>query len=154
MLDPSATLYHGFENPCFNLVKRKLNPVKSNIELLEKIKNKNIMFGCTGTIGEKFPEEKIKTKILLSQPRIKGSLRRRMYQYSNPGKSQATNLRINELITNELLEGKDVYTFIRVQEDKDQVYFNNMVLVPSLEVIESLLINNFDVVVKLWNIIN
>ena len=29
----------------------------------EKIKNKNIIFGCTGTIGEKFPEEKIKLKI-------------------------------------------------------------------------------------------
>ena len=28
-----------------------------------KIKTKNIMFGCTGTIGEKFPEEKIKNKI-------------------------------------------------------------------------------------------
>jgi glutamate N-acetyltransferase/amino-acid N-acetyltransferase len=28
-----------------------------------KIKPKNIMFGCTGTIGEKFPEEKIKDKI-------------------------------------------------------------------------------------------
>ena len=79
----------------------------------------------------------------------KGSLRRRMYQYSNPGKSQATNLRINKKITDELLEGKDVYTFIRVQEDEDQLYFNNMVLVPSLEVIESLLINNFET--ELWN---
>ncbi len=29
----------------------------------EKIKPKNIMFGCTGTIGEKFPFEKIKLKI-------------------------------------------------------------------------------------------
>tara|TARA_B100000902_G_scaffold229976_1_gene218195 strand:- start:1602 stop:2903 length:1302 start_codon:yes stop_codon:yes gene_type:complete len=28
-----------------------------------KIKPKNIVFGCTGTIGEKFPEEKIKDKI-------------------------------------------------------------------------------------------
>ena len=27
------------------------------------IKPKNIIFGCTGTIGEKFPEEKIKLKI-------------------------------------------------------------------------------------------
>ncbi len=27
------------------------------------IKSKNIMFGCTGTIGEKFPEDKIKLKI-------------------------------------------------------------------------------------------
>ena len=29
----------------------------------EKIKPKNVIFGCTGTIGEKFPEEKIKNKI-------------------------------------------------------------------------------------------
>ena len=29
----------------------------------KKIKSKEIMFGCTGTIGEIFPEEKIKTKI-------------------------------------------------------------------------------------------
>ena len=29
----------------------------------EKIKPKNIAFGCTGTIGEKFPEEKIKNNI-------------------------------------------------------------------------------------------
>ncbi len=28
-----------------------------------KIKSNNIIFGCTGTIGEKFPEEKIKNKI-------------------------------------------------------------------------------------------
>jgi len=27
------------------------------------IKSKNLIFGCTGTIGEKFPEEKIKSKI-------------------------------------------------------------------------------------------
>ena len=29
----------------------------------KNIKSKNILFGCTGTIGEKFPEEKIKLKI-------------------------------------------------------------------------------------------
>ena len=29
----------------------------------KKIKSKNIMFGCTGTIGEKFPLDKIKSKI-------------------------------------------------------------------------------------------
>ena len=31
----------------------------------KKIKPKDIIFGCTGTIGETFPEEKIKNKILL-----------------------------------------------------------------------------------------
>ena len=29
----------------------------------KKIKPKEIIFGCTGTIGEKFPEDKIKEKI-------------------------------------------------------------------------------------------
>ena len=31
----------------------------------KKIKSKEIIFGCTGTIGEVFPEEKIKNKICL-----------------------------------------------------------------------------------------
>ena len=30
--------------------------------ILKKIKPRNILFGCTGTIGEKFPEEKILEK--------------------------------------------------------------------------------------------
>jgi len=79
----------------------------------------------------------------------KGSLRRRMYQYSNPGKGQATNIRINKRIINELKAGKNVHTYIRIKEEKDKIHFNNMVLVPSLEVIESLLINNFET--ELWN---
>ena len=29
----------------------------------KKIKSKDIIFGCTGTIGETFPEEKIRIKI-------------------------------------------------------------------------------------------
>ena len=36
---------------------------KEDEEYPEKIKTKNIIFGCTGTIGEKFPIEKIKLKI-------------------------------------------------------------------------------------------
>ncbi len=36
---------------------------KEDEEYPEKIKTKNIIFGCTGTIGEKFPVEKIKSKI-------------------------------------------------------------------------------------------
>ena len=74
----------------------------------------------------------------------KGSLRRRMYQYLNPGKSQATNIRINECIINELKAGKNVHTYIRIKEEKDKIHFNNMILDSSLEVIESLLINNFE----------
>ena len=36
---------------------------KQDEDYPEKIKPKNIIFGCTGTIGEKFPLEKIKSKI-------------------------------------------------------------------------------------------
>ncbi len=36
---------------------------KEDEDIPEKIKSKNILFGCTGTIGEKFPFEKIKLKI-------------------------------------------------------------------------------------------
>ena len=36
---------------------------KEDEELPKKIKTKEIIFGCTGTIGEKFPEEKIVNKI-------------------------------------------------------------------------------------------
>ena len=36
---------------------------KTDEEFPRKIKPKEIIFGCTGTIGEKFPEEKIKKKI-------------------------------------------------------------------------------------------
>ena len=36
---------------------------KEDEENPEKIKSKNILFGCTGTIGERFPEEKIISKI-------------------------------------------------------------------------------------------
>ena len=36
---------------------------KSDEEVPKKIKPKEIIFGCTGTIGEEFPEEKIKSRI-------------------------------------------------------------------------------------------
>ena len=36
---------------------------KEDEDYPKTIKSKNIIFGCTGTIGEKFPEEKIKLKI-------------------------------------------------------------------------------------------
>ena len=36
---------------------------KTDEEFPKKIKSKDILFGCTGTIGERFPEEKIKNKI-------------------------------------------------------------------------------------------
>tara|TARA_B100000902_G_C27242219_1_gene880636 strand:+ start:76 stop:1377 length:1302 start_codon:yes stop_codon:yes gene_type:complete len=46
------------------LVSEELNKKQKNDEdKPEKIKTKNIMFGCTGTIGEKFPLDKIKAKV-------------------------------------------------------------------------------------------
>ena len=46
------------------LTSQKLTEKQSNDEdLPKKIKSKDIIFGCTGTIGETFPEEKIKLKI-------------------------------------------------------------------------------------------
>ena len=36
---------------------------KDDEDIPIKIKSNNIIFGCTGTIGEKFPEEKIKNKL-------------------------------------------------------------------------------------------
>ncbi len=46
------------------LVSEELNKKQKNDEdKPEKIKTKNIMFGCTGTIGEKFPLNKIKAKV-------------------------------------------------------------------------------------------
>ena len=41
------------------------------IDDVQKIKPKDIMFGCTGTIGEIFPEEKIKNNIFELVDKIK-----------------------------------------------------------------------------------
>ena len=55
--------YKSMENIA-ELVSQKLtNKQKEDEEYPIKIKAKNIIFGCTGTIGEKFPEDKIKNKI-------------------------------------------------------------------------------------------
>ena len=46
------------------LASQKLTEKQKNDEdLPKKIKPKEIIFGCTGTIGEEFPEEKIKSKV-------------------------------------------------------------------------------------------
>jgi glutamate N-acetyltransferase / amino-acid N-acetyltransferase len=45
------------------LSKKLSEKQKEDEDHPEKIKMNNIIFGCTGTIGEKFPEEKIKNKI-------------------------------------------------------------------------------------------
>ena len=55
--------YKSMENIA-EAISNKLNEKqKEDEDHPQKIKTKNIIFGCTGTIGEKFPEEKIKNKI-------------------------------------------------------------------------------------------
>ncbi len=55
--------YKSMENIA-EIISQGLNKKqKEDEEYPQKIKTKNIIFGCTGTIGEKFPEEKIKSKI-------------------------------------------------------------------------------------------
>ena len=47
-----------------DLISKQLTEKQKEDENDPKIiKSKNLIFGCTGTIGEKFPEEKIKSKI-------------------------------------------------------------------------------------------
>ena len=55
--------YKSIDNLADMISKRLTDKQKEDEEYPEKIKAKNIIFGCTGTIGEKFPEEKIKNKI-------------------------------------------------------------------------------------------
>ena len=43
-------------------VSQKLTEKQKDDEDPRKIKSKEIIFGCTGTIGEIFPEEKIKLR--------------------------------------------------------------------------------------------
>ena len=46
------------------LISEKLTEKQKNDEdLPKKIKPKEVLFGCTGTIGENFPEEKIKSRV-------------------------------------------------------------------------------------------
>ena len=48
------------------LISEKLSAKQKNDDIQPiKIKPKEIIFGCTGTIGEDFPEEKIKKKYLI-----------------------------------------------------------------------------------------
>jgi len=55
--------YQSMQNIAESISQELTNKQKEDEENPEKIKPKNIIFGCTGTIGEKFPLEKIKSKI-------------------------------------------------------------------------------------------
>ncbi len=55
--------FKSMENLAEIISKKLSEKQKEDEDQPEKIKSKDIIFGCTGTIGEKFPEEKIKVKI-------------------------------------------------------------------------------------------
>ena len=55
--------YEGLKKIAEELSNRLNTKQKLDEEKPEKIKAKDIMFGCTGTIGEAFPTEKIKNSI-------------------------------------------------------------------------------------------
>ncbi len=55
--------YKSLENIAKIIAEQLSNKQKEDEDSPKKIKSKEIIFGCTGTIGEKFPEEKIKNKI-------------------------------------------------------------------------------------------
>ena len=55
--------YKGLEKIAEELSQELTKKQKQDEEKPQKIKPKEIIFGCTGTIGEVFPEEKIKAKI-------------------------------------------------------------------------------------------
>tara|TARA_Y100000591_G_scaffold175057_1_gene151188 strand:+ start:2297 stop:3598 length:1302 start_codon:yes stop_codon:yes gene_type:complete len=55
--------YRSMQNIAKIVSEELTKKQKEDEDIPEKIKSKNIIFGCTGTIGEKFPFEKIKSKI-------------------------------------------------------------------------------------------
>ena len=55
--------YKCMENLAELISKKLTEKQKEDDNNPEKIRPKNIIFGCTGTIGERFPEEKIKEKV-------------------------------------------------------------------------------------------
>ena len=55
--------YKSLEKIAESISQRLTEKQKEDEEEPKKIKSKEIIFGCTGTIGEYFPEEKIKNKI-------------------------------------------------------------------------------------------
>ena len=54
--------YKSMESIAEIVSKKLTDKQKEDEEYPQKIKPKNVIFGCTGTIGEKFPEEKITSK--------------------------------------------------------------------------------------------
>ncbi len=63
--------YKSLEKIADILAQKLTEKQKKDDELPKKIKSKEILFGCTGTIGEIFPEEKIVNKLPLLLESIK-----------------------------------------------------------------------------------
>ena len=55
--------YKSMQHIAETISKQLTDKQKEDEDKPKVIKPKNIIFGCTGTIGEKFPEEKIKSRI-------------------------------------------------------------------------------------------
>ncbi len=55
--------YHGLQKIAEELSLRLSEKQKEDEDKPEKVKPEQVLFGCTGTIGEEFPTEKIKNKI-------------------------------------------------------------------------------------------
>ena len=55
--------YQSMQNIAETVAQELTKKQKEDEDKPEKIKPKNIIFGCTGTIGEKFPLDKIQSKI-------------------------------------------------------------------------------------------
>lgn len=67
----------------------------------------------------------------------RNTLRSRMYQYSNPGRSQSTNIRINQLLTNELQNNShvEIYVFL----DNGLIQYGNFTINLALGLEETLI---------------
>ncbi len=63
--------YEALKNISLDLSSKLTNVQKRDEEFPKTISSKEILFGCTGTIGEKFPLEKIKSSLIELVEKIK-----------------------------------------------------------------------------------
>jgi len=67
----------------------------------------------------------------------RNTLRSRMYQYSNPGRGQSTNIRINQLLTNSLQNNQSVEIYVFV--DNGLIQYGNFTINLALGLEETLI---------------
>ena len=72
----------------------------------------------------------------------RNTFKKRMGQYRKPGPSQTTNINVNNEIINELKKNKNVQTYYRTWNPKEEEQLNGMDV--PLEAIESTLIYNIN----------